>query len=63
MEVTIKDKNGKELECGMAVQYQRKPMMWVYTLQVANPELKGTVIIAKAKDRPGNKAEHTVTVE
>ncbi len=61
--VTITDKNGNQLETGATSRYKRKPVMWVYTLTVANPEIVGTVIEVQAMDRPGNKTEQKVTIE
>ena len=55
VDVRITDKTGKELEKGPAARYKRKPMMWIYTLTVANREVDGTVIEVTAMDRPGNK--------
>ena len=60
--VTITDKNGVQLETGAAIQYKRKPKMWVYELTVANPEVTGTVIEVFAMDRPENKTVEKVTV-
>jgi hypothetical protein len=63
VKVTITDKNGKRLETGPAIRYKRKPVMWIYTLTVANREMIGTVIEVKAMDRPGNKTEKRVMIE
>jgi hypothetical protein len=61
--VTITNKNGKQLETGPATRYKRKPVMWIYTLTVANPKMIGTVIEVKVMDRPGNKTETKVMIE
>jgi len=50
----IMDRNGEVIERGPAVKYKRKPMIWIYTLTVVNPQLEGTVIKVEASDRPGN---------
>lgn len=63
VDVTISDKKGKELEKGPAVHYKRKPVMWIYTLKLANAYIAGTVIEVTAKDRPGNTVVKTETVE
>jgi hypothetical protein len=63
VDVTIKDKNGKEIEKGPAERYKRKPQMWIYTLTVANPEVEGTVIKVRAMDRPENKTFKEVKIE
>jgi hypothetical protein len=60
--VTITNKNGKQLEAGPATRYKRKPVMWIYTLTVANPEVVGTEIQVIAIDRPGNKTEKKVII-
>ena len=62
VDVTITDKNGKQLEKGPAIRYKRKAFMWAYTLTVANPDVSGTVIEVTAKDRPGNTAVKTEMV-
>jgi hypothetical protein len=63
VEVTITDKNGKQLEKGPAIRYKRKPVMWIYTLTVANPDIGGTVIEVTARDRPGNTVVKKETIE
>lgn len=61
--VTINDSKGTKLETGPAIQYKRKPMMWIYTLTIANPDIKGTSIKVTASDRPGNEVEQEVKIE
>src|SRR5258706_7889164 len=63
LNVTITDKNRKQLETGAATRYKRKPTMWIYTVTVANPDTIGTVIRATAMDRPQNKVSKEVTIE
>ena len=58
--VRILHGKGKILEQGEAVQYARKPDIWVYTATEKNPELKGTIIRVTAKDRPQNSAHAEV---
>ncbi|CAN5361019.1 hypothetical protein BH09BAC3_BH09BAC3_10040 [soil metagenome] len=53
---------GVVLEEGQATRYPRKPVMWVYEVTVANPDLPGTVIKATAKDRPGNRREMEIEI-
>jgi hypothetical protein len=62
VDIVITNAKGEELEKGPAVRYGRKPAIWVYTLQVANHDLVGTVINVKAKDRPDNKVEVKATI-
>ncbi len=63
VEVKIRNKNGKELEKGPAIQYKRKPVMWIYSLTAANADVIGTIVEATAKDRPGNTTVKSETVE
>lgn len=60
--VSIERGKGKILEQGEAVQYGRKPDIWVYTATEKNTEREGTIIRATAKDRPLNSAHQEVTI-
>ena len=63
MNVTITDKNGRQLETGPATRYKRKPTMWIYSVTVANTDTVGTVISVTAMDRPQNKVWKEVMIE
>jgi hypothetical protein len=60
--VSISRKDGRQLEEGAAVRDRRKPVMWIYTATVSNPELPGTMITVTVEDLPGNKALLELTI-
>lgn len=58
--INILDPKGKQIENGYAVQYPRKPSMWIYQLTAEYPDLTAIEVCASARDLPGNVAEMSV---
>lgn len=60
--VTILDPAGMPVEAGEAVM-QDDGRHWDYTATVVNNSLEGSIVMALAKDRPGNEAALDRTVQ
>jgi hypothetical protein len=53
--VLIKNRDGKLIECGDAVEDSSNPFTWRYTVTTMNQNLHDTTILATAYDHPGNE--------
>ena len=57
VEVKVYNCEGKVIEKGDAVNVKLKPFMWRYKTTLDNPKVAGSMIKARAFDRPGNEVE------